>query len=62
MNIRYARRTKSRKYNGKCECCNKKTPLAETYCYIDDCNASINYYTPYLCKECYLKKHPGEKL
>lgn len=47
----------SRKYNGKCEECGTPKPLSEVYCYIDDVNPAINYSTPYLCKECYVKKH-----
>ena len=49
--------TKPRKYNGKCEGCGTPKPANEVYCYVDDVNPSINYYAPYLCKECYTKKY-----
>lgn len=55
--IKYSRKTGSRKYKGKCEMCNKETKLSETYCYVDDTCASMNYYAPYLCKECYENKY-----
>lgn len=48
---------KSRKYNGKCECCGAPKTLSEVYCYVDDVNPSINYNAPYLCKECYMAKY-----
>jgi hypothetical protein len=49
--------TKSRTYNGKCEGCGTPTPLSETYCYTDDVSPAINHHSPYLCKECYIKKY-----
>ena len=51
---------KSRKYKGKCENCGTPKPLSEVYCYVDDVNPAINYHSPYLCKEFYMKKYGGK--
>lgn len=48
---------KSRQYKGYCEECGKKLTIDKTYCYVDDTCASQNYYSKYLCLECYVKIH-----
>lgn len=49
-----------RKYNGKCEGCGQPKPSNEVYSYVDGDNYAISYYAPYLCKECYEKRHKNE--
>lgn len=55
--IRYAKHSHSRKFGGKCEQCDKVIDINQSYCYVDDTNANINYYAKYLCKECYEKTY-----
>ena len=55
-----AKYRKCRKYNGKCEGCGVAKPASEVYCYVDDVNPAITHNSPYLCKECYIKKY-GER-
>ena len=48
---------KSRKFLGECENCKQKISIDKSYCYVDDTCASQNYYSKYLCLDCYLKIH-----
>ena len=50
-------KTKSRKFTGYCEECNKSICSCKAYSYVDESNASITNNSPYLCKDCYEKKY-----
>lgn len=50
-------KTHIRKFNGKCECCNKSICSCRAYQYIDDSNGAITNNAPYLCKDCYENKY-----
>lgn len=51
----------ARKYKGKCEYCQKVTPIHSIFQYIDESNWAITHNSPYLCKECYEKQY-GKKV
>ena len=53
---------KSIPFGGKCEHCNKKLTPKQAICYVDETNASINYNSPYLCYECYIKKYGSNSI
>lgn len=50
-------KTKTRKFNGKCEECGKSICSCKAYSYVDESNGSVTNSSPYLCKECYEKKY-----
>lgn len=47
----------TRKYNGKCEDCQEKTPSSEIFQRVDENNYAITYNAKYLCRNCYIKNH-----
>ena len=46
---------KPRNYAGRCEECGCKEPNPVQY--IDESNIAITYNSPYLCRDCYIKKY-----
>ena len=46
---------KPRGYAGRCEECGCKEPKPVQY--IDESNIAITYNSPYLCRDCYIKKY-----
>lgn len=47
--------SKPRHYAGRCEECGCKEPNPVQH--IDESNIAITYNSPYLCRDCYIKKY-----
>ena len=50
-------RTRSRKFNGHCECCGEVICSCKAYQHTDDSNGAINANAKYLCHTCYEREY-----